>query len=120
MMAVQTPLPAEQVAQIRHELLRSLSKLERSLKISGESARPRDLEQDTVGRLSRIDAIQNAGLTANLEERERAQLRQVVDALRRIEDGTYGACNGCGRSIPVERLMVFPETLACSVCARGC
>jgi len=119
MTAVQTPLRADQIATVRDELLRALNKLERSLKISGESARPRDLEQDTVGRLSRIDAIQNAGLLANLEERERQQLGQVVDALRRIEDGTFGACNGCGGPIPFERLMVFPETLACTTCARG-
>ena len=119
MTAVQSPLRAEQVAMVRDELLRALNKLERSLKISGESARPRDLEQDTVGRLSRIDALQNAGLTANLQERERSQLRQVVEALRRIEDGTYGLCNGCGVTIPMERLMVFPETLACGKCARG-
>jgi DnaK suppressor protein len=119
MTAVQTPLRADQIAMVRDELLRSLAKLERSLKISGESARPRDLEQDTVGRLSRIDALQNAGLTANLEERERAQLGQVVEALRRIEDGTYGACNACGGTIPIERLMVFPETKACTACARG-
>ncbi|HEX8904111.1 MAG TPA: TraR/DksA C4-type zinc finger protein [Longimicrobiaceae bacterium] len=119
MMAVHSPLRADQISMVRDELLRSLSKLERSLKISGESARPRDLEQDTVGRLSRIDAIQNAGLTANLEERERSQLRQVVEALRRIEAGTYGACHGCGGPIPYERLLVFPETLACAACARG-
>ena len=119
MTAVQSALPAEQLERIREELLRSLSKLERSLKISGESARPRDLEQDTVGRLSRIDALQNQGLTQNLEERERAQLRQIVDALHRMEDGTYGSCRGCGGPIPFERLIIFPETLACSACARG-
>ena len=119
MTAVQTPLRADQISTIRNELLRALNKLERSLKISGESARPRDLEQDTVGRLSRIDALQNAGLTAKLEDRERAQLGQVVEALRRIEDGTYGACQGCGGTISMERLMVFPETLACDRCARG-
>ena len=117
MTAVQSPLRPEQMEQIRQELLRALTKLERSLKISGESARPRDLEQDTVGRLSRIDAIQNAGLLQNLQERERAQLRQIVEALRRIEAGTYGSCNACGGTIPWERLMVFPETLACSACA---
>jgi DnaK suppressor protein len=119
MTAVQSPLRRDQLDLVREELMRSLNKLERSLKISGQSARPRDLEQDTVGRLSRIDAIQNAGLTANLEERERAQLRQVLEALRRLEEGTYGACSACGRSIPFERLLVFPETLACTACAHG-
>ena len=104
---------------IRNELMRALNKLERSLKISGESARPRDLEQDTVGRLSRIEALQSQGLTATLAAREKVQLEQIVAALRRIEEGTYGACNACGAPIPVERLMVFPETLACSACACG-
>lgn len=119
MTAVQSPLRAEQLETMRDELMRTLAKLERSMKISGETAKPRDLEQDTVGRLSRIDAIQNAGLNANLQERERQQLRQLLEALRRIEDGTYGVCNACGGAIPFERLQVFPETLACSVCARG-
>ena len=119
MMAVDSPLPAEKLEAIRAELLRALGKLERSLKSSGENGRARDLEQDTVGRLARIDALATQGLTQNLEERERNQLRQVVEALRRIEDGTYGACNACGRPIPYERLMIFPETLACTACARG-
>jgi DnaK suppressor protein len=119
MTAVQSPLQPEQVDTIRTELLRTLTKLERSLKISGESARPRDLEQDTVGRLSRIDALQTQGLTKTLAERERAQLAHVVDALRRIEEGTYGACNACGGPIPFERLLVFPETRACTACARA-
>lgn len=119
MTAVQSPLRPEQVATIREDLLRTLGKLERSLKISGESARPQDLEQDTVGRLSRIDALQNAGLADSLAERERVQLEKVVDALRRIEQGTYGACNACGHTIPFERLQIFPETLSCSTCARA-
>lgn len=119
MAAVQSPLLPEQVADLRVELLRTLSKLERSLKIAGESARPQDLEQDTVGRLSRIDALQNAGLTENLAERERVQLEKVTGALRRIEEGTYGACNCCGGTIPFERLQIFPETLSCATCACG-
>jgi DnaK suppressor protein len=117
MTAVQQPLAPEQRSIIRDELLRSLTKLERSISANGSAARPRDLEQDTVGRLSRIEALQSQGLTATLAAREKAQLEQIVAALRRLEDGSYGVCNGCGALIPVERLMVFPETMACSACA---
>jgi DnaK suppressor protein len=119
MTAVQQPLAPHEREMIRDELLRSLTKLERSLKSSGAAARPRDLEQDTVGRLSRVEALQNAGFTKNLEAREKAQLEQILSALRRLEDGSYGACNGCGVPIPFERLQIFPETLACGTCARG-
>ena len=119
MTAVQQPLAPHEREMIRDELLRSLTKLERSMKANGAAARPRDLEQDTVGRLSRVEALQSQGLTKTLAAREQAQLEQIVAALRRLEDGTYGACNCCGGPIPVERLMVFPETLACSTCACG-
>lgn len=117
MTAVQRPLAPEQREMLREELLRSLSRLERSLKSSDGAARPRDLEQDTVGRLSRIEALQTQGLTKTLADREKAQLSLIGAALRRLEEGTYGTCNGCGSSIPFERLVVFPETLACSACA---
>jgi DnaK suppressor protein len=119
MTAVQQPLAPEQRTTIRDELLRSLTRLERSISANGSAARPRDLEQDTVGRLSRIEALMSQGLTATLAAREKAQLEQILSALRRLEEGTYGVCNGCGAAIPIERLMVFPETLACAACACG-
>lgn len=120
MTAVQTPLAPAQLAQIRDELLRTLARLERSLRIAGAAERAVDLEQDTVGRLSRIDALQNQGLVRSLEERERTQLTQIADALRRIDEGVYGACNACGATVPFERLLVYPETRACAACAtRG-
>lgn len=115
--AVHPPLASEQRDMIRDELLRSLTKLERSMKANGLAVRPRDLEQDTVGRLSRVEALQSQGLTKTLAAREQAQLEQIVAALRRLEEGTYGSCNCCGGAIPMERLMIYPETLSCSVCA---
>lgn len=120
MIAARTPLSPAQVEEIRTELRRALTRLERSMKISGESARPVVLEQDTVGRLSRIDAIQNQGLAQNLHERERAQLTHILDALRRIEEGSYGVCGACGGGIRFERLLIFPETRNCAECAKGC
>jgi DnaK suppressor protein len=119
MIATRSTLSPTQLGEIRQELLRALGRLERSMKISGETARPLDLEQDTVGRLSRIDAIQNQGLTQSLQAREQVQLANLVDALRRIEEGSFGACRACAQSIPFERLLVFPETKTCAACAKG-
>jgi DnaK suppressor protein len=117
MTAVQQPLAPEQLETIREELLRSLSRLERSIRTTDGAARPRDLEQDTVGRLSRIEALQSQGLSKTLAEREKAQLAQLLAALGRLDDGSYGVCNACGGGIPFARLIVFPETLACTACA---
>lgn len=109
-----TALTPEQTEQLRQELLRTQSRLERSTRSNGNGAA--DLDQTCVGRLSRIEALQNQGLTNGLEERARIQLQQVLDALCRIEQGSYGVCTACQGIIPAERLLVFPETRTCTHC----
>jgi RNA polymerase-binding transcription factor DksA len=53
-----------------------------------------------------------------LEEDARGRLREVEDALTRIEDGSYGTCRVCGQAIPEERLEVVPWTTLCIDDAR--
>ncbi|HEY1391961.1 MAG TPA: TraR/DksA family transcriptional regulator, partial [Methylibium sp.] len=50
------------------------------------------------------------------EQLERDELAEVDAALRRLDDGTYGDCAGCGNSIPLQRLMVQPAALRCAAC----
>jgi len=50
------------------------------------------------------------------------QLRQVEDALKRLELGDYGRCLGCGGAIPLKRLEAVPWARFCVACqdaARG-
>jgi DnaK suppressor protein len=108
-------LTPEQLGQLRDELQRTLARLERSMKSNG-NGRPGEIDQSAVGRLSRIEAIQNQGLTQNLAEREQVQLGEVLAALRRIEEGSYGICTSCHTPIRYERLLVFTEARNCSQC----
>jgi DnaK suppressor protein len=108
-------LSQEQIDDLRCGLERTLRKLERSVLGNG-TGHSTEIDQSAVGRLSRIEALQNKGLTDNLKERERAQLQEVVQALGRLESGTYGLCSRCGNAVSYERLMVFPETRSCSQC----
>lgn len=105
-----------ELEQLTAALDRALRKLERSMRTTEEALRPVKLDQSAVGRLSRIDSLQNQGLTRNLHEREQAKLGQVITALQRIEAGTYGVCTECGAPIPFARLEVFPETPTCTAC----
>ena len=116
MTPVQPTLTPAQTAQLRDELQRTLNRLERSM-ASKEIGR--EIDQSAVGRLSRIEALQNAGLTKNLADRERAQLEAVIEALRRLEKGSYGICTDCHATIQFERLLVFPETRTCAHCGSG-
>lgn len=53
-----------------------------------------------------------------LRERSRSELEKVEAALRRLDDGTYGACASCGNPIAAERLEAIPWTPICIDCAR--
>ncbi|MFW6079298.1 MAG: TraR/DksA family transcriptional regulator [Gemmatimonadota bacterium] len=112
-------LTEAQVAKLREELEAALARLERSLDIGEAASRPVQLDQTAVGRLSRIDSLQNQMMSQGLREREQARLSAILAALRRIEEETYGDCADCGRAIAYERLVVFPETTTCVACGPG-
>jgi DnaK suppressor protein len=44
---------------------------------------------------------------------------QAEHAMQRLEDGTYGHCEGCHNPIPVERLEVFPSATTCVHCKQN-
>jgi RNA polymerase-binding protein DksA len=53
-----------------------------------------------------------------LEENEERVMAAIDGALKRIDDGTYGICQTCGRPIAVERLEAVPYTTQCIDCKR--
>jgi RNA polymerase-binding protein DksA len=56
--------------------------------------------------------------TLGLIENEQETLDQIQDALRRMETGTYGLCEGCSQPIAKPRLQALPYTRHCIECAR--
>jgi len=44
---------------------------------------------------------------------------QAEHAMQRLDDGTYGNCEGCSNPIPVERLEVFPSATTCVNCKQN-
>lgn len=51
-----------------------------------------------------------------LRDRERKLLKKIEKALEKIDNGTYGICESCGREIPIERLEARPVTDLCIDC----
>ncbi|WP_417247679.1 TraR/DksA family transcriptional regulator [Celeribacter sp.] len=77
------------------------------------------LDQQSVGRLSRMDALQSQAM-AQAQERGRAIERQrLLAALERLEAGEYGYCVDCGEEIAAARLESDPAAPKCIGCARG-
>jgi len=59
---------------------------------------------------------QLSALSAQQEERDRDELREVEAALRRLDSGTYGDCESCAEPIPLKRLLVQPAAARCAGC----
>jgi RNA polymerase-binding transcription factor DksA len=57
-------------------------------------------------------------VTLSLMETEGQAMGEVLDALRRLEEGTFGRCERCGDEIPSDRLRAVPSTRYCVGCAR--
>lgn len=104
------------LAEIRAELEAQLARLERSMAITSEAVRPVELDQQAVGRLSRMDSMQSQSMSQSLQERERIRYAEVRGAIARVDDGTYGRCLECGTEIAAGRLMILPEVERCGSC----
>jgi RNA polymerase-binding protein DksA len=57
-------------------------------------------------------------LARTAADRAREALDDIDRALRRLDDGSYGTCTGCGQPIPFERLSAIPHTEFCVSCPR--
>jgi DnaK suppressor protein len=78
-----------------------------------------ELDQQAVGRLSRMDALQNQAMARANAARRGAERQRLQTALARIEEGEYGYCEDCGAEIAGGRLRLDPCALRCVDCARG-
>jgi RNA polymerase-binding transcription factor len=67
-----------------------------------------------VGDQGLADLIEDVGLS--VADIHRQELTLIDDVIRRLEAGTYGACDDCGREIEVERLRLVPYTRYCVPC----
>ena len=97
-----------------------LEELEREIR-EDMDANPEDsgvVELDSsIGRLSRMDALQNQQIALELKRRQENQLLRIENAFKRLAKGQYGLCGKCKKPIEEDRLEVFPNTVTCVRCA---
>lgn len=103
----------------RRELERRLDELTRALAQGKDAAKPVLLDQSSVGRLSRMDAMQSQAMSAEAQRRRELDISRVRSALKRLDDGTYGECVSCGEPIADKRLDHDPAATICIDCARA-
>ena len=95
------------------------AELERLDEITLEDRKPVELDQQTQGRLSRMDAMQVQEMALEQERRREVELQRIDAALKRITDREYGYCAVCGDEIAAARLENDPAVAVCVDCARN-
>lgn len=76
-----------------------------------------ELQQDSVGRLSRMDALQQQAMAQAQERRRSAEKARIASALERLDNGEWGWCVTCGEEIAEKRLRHDPSVATCVGCA---
>ena len=106
------------IDSLRHRLLA------RRASIIGRVTRTEDLlgqldeNQPATEVEEEAQELNQARLTAQLEERGRAEIDAIDVAITRIERGEYGYCETCEEPIDVARLEVLPTARQCTTCAE--
>jgi DnaK suppressor protein len=82
-----------------------------------EDRAPVELDESSVGRLSRMDAMQVHAMAEATHERRQAEIHRIDAALARMDAGDYGYCLSCDEKIPAKRLELDPAVPTCVACA---
>lgn len=97
----------------RRDELRQLSEM------TSDARETVSLDQQSVGRLSRMDSLQQQAMAQATERQRAAELARIEAALKRIDEGEYGICQECGEEIGDKRLEIDPAVGLCIACASG-
>jgi len=103
--------------EIRQNILKEIEKVEDRIIEYKDLTQP--VEPDcAIGRISRMDAINNKSVTEASLRQAQNKLRNLQRVLSQLGTKDFGLCIKCGKPIPTARLLYRPESLTCVNCAN--
>lgn len=111
-------LSSSQLKRLKQLLLERQAELKARDKDGASWRGPVELDQQSVGRLSRMDAMQQQEMAQAEARRRTSDLARIEIALNRVTEGEYGWCAECGEAIAYKRLEIDPAAHLCIACAR--
>lgn len=118
-------LNKDQIKQLRQLLITERIKLAEEIKSIARdvSTSPRDASGDlsayTVHMADMAADTFDRELSMNIASSEQKTLYQIDDALKRLDDGSYGVCQECNQPIAMSRLKAVPYASMCIECQRS-
>lgn len=107
------------IAEFRAELELISASLDADDTLGEPSQKTVTLDQQSIGRLSRQDALQQQAMAKASQTRRNLIRLRIKAAMERMDEEEFGYCTECGEVIPLKRLRLDPTTPTCVSCARG-
>jgi len=108
----------KQIAEVKTLVEKEILKTENSIADYKEMTRPIEPD-DAIGRVSRMDAINNKSVTEAALRAAQRKLNDLQDVLRRVDSQAFGLCVNCREPIPIQRIILVPQAKVCMDCIRG-
>lgn len=109
-------LSDDESVQFKARIAAELTEIRRALSDAEGAGATVALDQTSVGRLSRMDAMQQQAMAHGARERLMRQKWKLEAAQDRISSGQFGICCDCGDPIPIERLQADVAAPFCAYC----
>lgn len=110
-------MTTEERAEIIRIIIRETQKLERKIEELKDFIQP--VEPDcAIGRISRMDAINNKSIAEASMRNLKARLDQLQKISQVVYETDFGICIECHKPIPFERLKLRPEIRKCAACLK--
>lgn len=110
--------PGIDVKKMKKLLLARRKELQTLIDSGEETKTDTELDQQRIGRLSRMDAMQQQAMEDETGRRREKELQRISTALDRIDNDDYGYCTACDEPIALKRLENDPATPLCITCAQ--
>ena len=112
-------LNVAEIEEFRTLLLKEQEEIRREDNAAADDRSPVKLDQQAVGRLSRMDAMQQQAMAQATSRRRAGRQTRIAAALKRIAEDEFGFCQDCGEDIGKARLSLDPTIPTCVSCAKG-
>lgn len=109
-------MSTEEKEVLREKIHEEISKIEAAIVPLLDATKPISPE-NSLGRVSRMDAINNKGVAEAALHSAKTKLSKLQIALTKIDNTDFGNCSMCKNPIPSGRLMYMPESTRCVRCA---
>lgn len=104
----------QEISELINKQIATVERKIKSLKELTQAIAP----DDAIGRVSRMDAINNKSVNEATLRQSEAKLQKLHEALERLNEPDFGICIKCKGAIQPGRLVLMPESRKCMRCAR--